>query len=123
MSEDDLMNMRRAIAVAAFLLVATPGVAQNKPDWITVTNQDCRVWNPNPIPNESVTWSGGCTDGLASGMGLLRWMVDGKLDVEFEGRYANGKRNGHGVLKTADGQRIEGDWLNDELLDKDSPPI
>ena len=118
------MNIRkRAIAVAAFLLVATPGVAQNKPDWITVTNQPCKVWNPNPIPNESVTWSGGCTDGLASGMGLLRWMVDGKLDVEFEGRYANGKRNGHGVLKTADGQRIEGDWLNDELLDKDSPAI
>jgi len=45
------------------------------------------------------------------------------LDVEFEGRYANGKRNGHGVLKTSDGQSIEGDWLNDELLDKDSPAI
>jgi hypothetical protein len=118
------MNMRRAIAVAAFLLVATSSVAQtNTPTWITVTNQPCKVWNPNPIPNESVTWSGGCTDGYASGMGLLRWMVNGMLDVEFEGRYANGKRNGHGVLKTSDGQSIEGDWLNDELLDKDSPAI
>jgi len=118
------MLLKRAIAVVFILFAATSAEAQaNKPDWITVTNQDCKVWNPNPIPNESVTWTGGCTDGYASGTGLLRWMVNGKLDVEFEGRYANGKRNGHGVLKTAEGQRIEGDWLNDELLDKDSPAI
>ena len=63
-----------------------------------------------------MTWSGPCKDGYASGQGTLRWSVNGRLDAEFEGRYENGKRNGHGVLTTADGRRIEGEWFNDELL-------
>ena len=123
------MNLRRVITGAVFVVLASQAMAQpsdpprNPPDWITATNQPCKIWNPNPVPNESVTWSGGCTDGYASGTGVLRWTLNGKLDVEYQGRYANGKRNGHGVLLTADGRRIEGDWLNDELIDPDSPPI
>jgi hypothetical protein len=108
------------IPVAAFLLLASQSMAQlndgPRPDWITVTNQPCKVWNPAPQPNESVTWSGECMDGYASGEGVLRWEVDGKLDATYEGRYANGKRHGHGVLILADGRRIEGEWFNDELL-------
>src|SRR4029450_6099582 len=121
------MIHKRFIAVAAFLLLATQGVAQTNnpapPDWITATNQPCKIWNPAPHPNEAVTWSGPCQDGYASGQGVLRWSVDGKLDAVFEGRYANGKRNGHGVLTTADGGRIEGEWLNDQLLSGDQNAI
>ena len=121
------MNIKRAMAAVAFVVLATQAMAQPgnsaMPDWITVTNQPCKVWNPNPVPNESVTWSGACTDGLASGQGTLRWEVNGKLDAEFEGRYLNGKRNGPGVLTTGDGRRIEGTWVNDELLRGDDNPI
>ena len=121
------MKIKRAMAAVAFLVLATQAMAQpdnsSKPDWITVTNQACRVWNPNPQPNEVVTWSGGCKDGLASGQGHLRWEVDGKLDAEYDGSYLNGKRNGHGVLTLADGRRIEGAWANDELLMGDENPI
>jgi hypothetical protein len=115
------------IAVAAFLLLATQGVAQTNnpapPDWITATNQPCKIWNPSPQANEVVTWSGTCQDGYASGQGVLRWTVDGKLDAVFEGRYANGKRNGHGVLTIASGRRIEGEWVNDQLLTGDGDAI
>jgi hypothetical protein len=93
------------------------------PGWITATNQPCKIWNPQPQPNESVTWSGPCKDGYASGQGILRWTENGKPDVEFEGRYANGKRNGHGVLITPDGNRVEGEWLNDTLLTGDRNSI
>jgi hypothetical protein len=121
------MNIKRAMAAVAFVVLATQAMAQPgnpaMPDWITVTNQPCRVWNPNPVPNESVTWSGACTDGYASGQGTLRWEVNGKLDAEFEGRYLNGKRNGPGVMTTGDGRRIEGTWVNDELLMGDENPI
>jgi hypothetical protein len=122
------MNIRRAISAVAVLLVfATQSMAQtdntSMPEWITVTNQPCKVWNPNPQPNEAVTWSGECKDGYASGEGHLRWEVDGKLDAEYDGRYLNGKRNGHGVLTLADGRRIEGAWANDELLRGDENPI
>jgi MORN repeat len=112
------MSFSRMIAVAAFLVLATHGLAQtsNRPDWITATNQPCRIWNPNPQPNESVTWSGECRDGYASGQGILRWTLNGRPDARYEGSYANGKRNGHGVLIMPDGRRIEGEWFNDELL-------
>jgi hypothetical protein len=92
-------------------------------DWITATNQPCKIWNPEPQPNESVTWSGECKDGYATGEGMLRWTLNGKPDVEFTGRYADGKRNGHGVIITPDGRRMEGEWRNDTLLVGDRDAI
>jgi hypothetical protein len=114
------MGIKGVISVVAFLFLTSQAVAatDDRPpaDWITATNQPCKIWNPEPQPNESVTWSGECKDGYASGEGVLRWTIDGKPDVEFTGRYANGKRNGHGVIATPDGRRMEGEWLNDTLL-------
>jgi hypothetical protein len=114
------MIFKVLIPVVAFLLLASQVMAQPndgpRPDWITVSNQPCKVWNPRPVPNESVTWSGECRDGYASGPGTLRWTVDGQLDAVYEGTYVNGKRQGHGVLTLANGRRIEGEWFNDELI-------
>jgi len=121
------MKLSRISAAAAILFVAVPAMAQTDkpatPDWITTTNKPCKVWNPEPQPNESVTWSGPCKDGFASGRGILRWTENGKPDVEFDGEYANGKRNGHGVLITPEGERIEGEWVNDRLLSGDRNAI
>ena len=86
------------------------------PSWITAKNQACKIWNPEPQPNESVTWSGACKNGFASGKGILKWTENGKPDAEFDGEYANGKRNGPGALITPDGKRTEGTWSNDEPL-------
>ena len=121
------MKVRLLIALAAIQLAALQAVAQTDtpapPDWITTTNQPCKVWNPQPQGEEVVTWSGECKDGFASGPGHLRWMVNGKLDAEFDGVYANGKRHGHGVLTLADGRRIEGEWRNDILLPREGDAI
>ncbi|MBV9549625.1 MAG: hypothetical protein JO256_08150 [Alphaproteobacteria bacterium] len=111
--------MKRGLVwfVAAALLPVLPAAAQDRsmaPDWITASNQPCKIWNPSPQPNESVTWSGGCKDGLASGRGVLRWTENGKPDAQFDGEYANGKRNGPGVLTLPDGRRQSGVWANDE---------
>ena len=114
------MKMPGIIATAAILFVTCQAMAQADrsapPGWITATNQPCKIWNPAPQPNESVTWSGPCKDGLASGKGVLVWTENGKPDVKFEGEYANGKRNGHGVMITPDGNRVEGEWLLDRFL-------
>ena len=121
------MKLPGIIAAAAILFVTLQAMARTDkpaaPDWITTTNKPCKVWNPEPQPNESVTWSGPCKDGFASGQGILRWTENGKPDVEFDGEYAAGKRNGHGVLITPDGKRIEGEWLNDKLVPEDSNTI
>ena len=108
------------ILASAVLFVTFQAAAQTDkpapPDWITTTNKPCKVWNPEPQPNESVTWSGDCKEGYASGKGVLLWTENGKPDAIYQGEYANGKRNGQGVLITANGDRIEGKWVNDKLL-------
>jgi hypothetical protein len=105
------------VTLAGVALVSLAATAQDRsvePGWITATNQDCKIWNPSPQPNESVTWSGGCKDGLASGKGTLRWTENGRPDAVFDGEYANGKRNGAGVLTLPDGKREAGIWSDDQ---------
>ena len=120
------MKVQAVIAIAA-IVFASQAVAQPqkpKPDWITTTNQPCKVWNPEPQPDESVTWSGECKDGFATGKGVLRWTENGKPEEEFDGEMRNGKANGHGVLTTPDGGRMEGVWVDGEpLTGDDGPPI
>src|ERR1700753_1771017 len=94
-----------AVAASAISLPAAAQEQSSPPGWITATNQRCKIWNPEPQAHESVTWSGKCKNGLASGKGVLRWTENGKPDAEFDGEYANGKRNGAGTLITPGGQR------------------
>ena len=112
------MSYAGIVTTTVIALISSGAVIQvnasTPPGWITATNQSCKIWNPGPQPNESVTWSGPRKGGFASGKGILRWTEDGKPDAEFDGEYAHGKRNGFGVLITPDGQRIEGDWADDE---------
>jgi hypothetical protein len=112
------MNHFGIIVTAAIAFISFGALAQADdsaaPGWITATNQKCKIWNPEPQPNESVTWSGPCKGGLASGKGILHWTEDGKLGAEFDGEYANGKRNGFGVIIAPDGQRVQGEWADDE---------
>jgi hypothetical protein len=115
------------LIAAAAILISIPAAAQTEDHapsgWITATNTPCKIWNPEPQPNESVTWSGGCKDGLASGKGVLRWTENGKPDVEFDGEYESGKRNGPGVMIMPNGQRVEGEWVDDEPLAEDRNAI
>ena len=116
----------QAVIASAAIFAMSGAVAQPqkaRPDWITATNQPCKLWNPEPQPDESVTWSGDCKDGLATGKGVLKWTENGKPDVEFDGEYRNGKRNGHGVLIAPDGDRVEGVWVDDKLLAGDGGPV
>jgi hypothetical protein len=104
-----------ALIFAAFVATAQASDPA-PPGWITAKNKSCKIWNPQPQPNESVTWSGACKNGFASGKGVLKWTENGKPDAEFDGEYANGKRNGSGVLIAPDGTRAEGMWSDDEPL-------
>src|SRR5262245_58192243 len=77
--------------------------------WITDQRTKCRVWNPDPVPNESIKWSGACKNGLAEGHGRLEWFDNGKSQEVDQGEWHNGKRNGHGVATYANGAQYEGD--------------
>lgn len=95
-----------------------------EPQWHRVENQDCGIWSQHPMARETVTWSGSCVDGKASGEGatVRRFMLQGKwLKTTYKGMRRHGKRHGpghaiveHGLL----GYDYEGEFENDKLSGK-----
>lgn len=83
---------------------ATPGPA---PAWSTDPKTNCKVWNPAPAPNETVSWSGGCENSLAQGKGVVQWIQNGKPGSRSEGEYLEGRANGLIVTTWPDGRRAE----------------
>lgn len=101
-------------------------------DWIA-DKFGCRVWNPNPQLEESVTWSGSCANGRAEGRRIARWLK-GDIPMEtdegewhdgrqvnkgtqswstgrYEGELSDGEPNGFGIL-TVQKLRYEGEFRN-----------
>ena len=82
--------------------------------WMEIAQKSgCYVWNPNPQPAESVTWTGECAAGLAQGAGTLTWTSDGSQQTET-GRLQNGKHNGTWVIRLANGSVQEGPLVDGE---------
>ena len=108
------------------------------PCWLETENQPgCHVWNDDPQPNETVTWSGACVDGKASSEGRAVWHHGGSTTTfeggiragkmhgygthtgaiisRYEGEWRDGKPHGQGVAIWPDGRRYEGEWRDGNL--------
>ena len=79
------------------------------PNWIIAENQPCQLYNPYPEPDETVTWSGACVNGKASGEGRQVWRTR-HGELVFYGGMRDGKVHGQGTYTTARGTRYEGEW-------------
>ena len=87
----------RSWAVAATLIVA--GVwpaAASTGGWQTDPRSGCTVWDPQPVPDETIAWTGACTDGKASGRGVLTIFRAGRLVERNDGEFVDGKQTGQG---------------------------
>jgi MORN repeat len=85
-------------AVAGMLIVLMPVLVRGAETgaWSLDTAQGCKVWNPNPQPNETVRWSGACANGFAHGRGAAQWFR-GNLPFESdEGEWREGRQTGFG---------------------------
>ena len=106
------------VLVTASLLIA--GNAQAEGRWETSTS-GCQVWIDDPHPEKTVAWSGSCTDGRASGKGVLVWsfMEDGRrVQSRFEGRMKAGDIDDRGgVYVWGNGNRYEGDFFEGLMED------
>lgn len=110
------------IILTAFWGVTTPGYAQSddsKGGWLRLQNNPgCSVWDDNPLPNETVSWTGSCQDGLAHGTGIKIWrfMEDGVRKTQrYEGDMRFGKVHGRGVFVWANGELYDGEWKDDKF--------
>ena len=72
--------------------------------WMALINQpECYFWNPDLQKDETVTWSGACSDGFAQGAGTLvgKYSNDywGAMTAESSGYLQNGKMYGQWDLR------------------------
>lgn len=83
--------------------------------WMEYANRrGCYTWNPHPQPEETVTWSGRCVNGRASGRGKRVWRFrDGGVwkSSSGEGELRDGKEHGHWILRRANGTVSEGAYV------------
>ncbi|MEL6561222.1 MAG: hypothetical protein AAFQ94_23725 [Bacteroidota bacterium] len=79
--------------------------------WIE-TSSGCKVYNPFPAKNESVTWSGGCSGGFASGEGELIWSQKGTAAQKYTGSMKRGMPSGYGIYDLMNGTIKEGNYQN-----------
>jgi len=95
---------------AALLLISTAVTADDERARYIVDQNGCRIVNPSPRPEETVTWSGGCKEGLAEGKGVLQFFQSGIADEKYEGAMRDGYAEGDGVQTMVDGGRYEGQF-------------
>jgi len=91
-------------AQAASCAEATPSVIRDA--------KGCGVVNPYPKPDESITWSGACKDGLADGPGTLQWSQGEVRGTFYAGNLSAGKPDGRGIENFANGGRFEGTFVD-----------
>lgn len=139
---NSLLNRISTIAVTTLLaMIPTLSAADSSGGWAKDPVSGIEVWLPQHAGDEIVSWSGGSTDGKASGFGVLSWFVDCKLAGRFEGTMVAGKvqgrgdlffvidsgyseyqgefqdseLSGFGILKLTDGSRIEGQFEHSKV--------
>lgn len=104
-----------AIGMCIYLLSGSCyGQISKDSTWIQ-TKEGCKVFNPHPVKNETITWSGECVGGYASGEGILTWFKSGKQNQKYTGQMKRGIPNGSGEYEHSDGMTYKGTYLNGEL--------
>ncbi len=100
------------------LLLADPFA--RTPGWLIDKRTNCAVWDPLPVADETVTWSGDCDEGLATGSGTEQWYQEGRLKRQYEGEIRHGKHNGHGTLTIVSGEKYVGEFRDDNFVGQET---
>lgn len=79
--------------------------------WISDGSTGCRIWSISLQPGLSVSWSGGCEGGIASGEGVLQWSFSGRPTERYEGTMREGRPHGRGSYSWPDGEWYLGEYL------------
>jgi hypothetical protein len=101
-----------------FLAAAVPTIALAAEAMWTATSNDsgCSVWNPRPVPDESVEYIGACRNGLPTGEGTVVWYVQGTEVVRYHGPFTKGHLQSACEFTYADGTHYVGRCKESEWL-------
>jgi hypothetical protein len=102
-----MLSARRMLP-GALLLIASVAIGQKKDSVWIKTATGCKIYNPYPQKDETVTWTGKCLDAFASSEGTLTWYVNGQAGSHYEGNMKRGVPSGQGRYYHTDGSVDEG---------------
>ncbi len=102
---------RVLVALFAVFLTATLTQAEPSKSATIADKNSCKVYNPMPQENESISWDGDCLGGFANGKGTLNWYINGELREHYSGEMRDGWAEGNGIFTSRDGTQYDGEWL------------
>ena len=85
--------------------------------WMELADRPgCYLWNAAPQDDETVTWSGECSNGLAQGLGRTTWYQNHEVSQTWEARSVDGRADGWAVGRGFgdDAFQTEGCYVNGE---------
>jgi hypothetical protein len=127
--------MKFSVFLLSMVIFAGLAGSANGGAWFKAENTDCTLWNPDPDDEQKVRWGGQCKDGKAQGDGVAEWfsyqrppdrcecsLVDGKVEgtgiyrwadgVTYVGEFKASVIEGKGFIKYPDNEMYEGDFKN-----------
>ena len=103
---------RKCFLLAAFIAASGMAGAQSNKDSVWIQTKDgCKIYNPRPQKNESITWTGKCKNGYASGEGTLIWYKNGEANQTYTGAMERGSSHGYGKYDYKTGTVYEGNFV------------
>ena len=106
------------LALTGFLV--SPANAQSGAKYSTAENRpQCKIWNPNPQPNETVYWTGRCQGGYAEGKGIVTWgnVVNGRAQISVSDvTLKRGQQTGYGEYFSRNGQSTQREYKNGKVV-------
>ncbi|QDU52976.1 hypothetical protein Pan110_53580 [Gimesia panareensis] len=97
-----MLITRYAVTFTFFLLSISTCFADGS--WI-ISKEGARLWNPNPQPNETCSWTGSKDSlGYATGKGLTIWYVNGKAKQVCSETLSRGRSISTSIILEASGQ-------------------
>jgi len=101
-----LILMKSFCLLSALLFTSLNAIADDVRPYVGEDN--CKVSNPYPREDERTTWTGGCKNGYAEGVGVLQWYYKDDPEMRYEGQLAAGKPNGPGHAFFTNKSNFEG---------------
>jgi hypothetical protein len=77
--------------MSGVLTIALMATSLSASEFIKDTN-GCLHMNPEPVPNESLSWTGSCVDGFANGKGTRTWYKNGNFNENEDTELVYGTR-------------------------------
>ena len=85
--------------------------------WMALANQpECYFWNPYLRKDQTMTWTGACSDGLAEGEGTLITheynSANSEHTTERIGHFQNGRKQGQWVVRASYGRVMKETYMH-----------